>query len=379
MPETVPRGPDTTSEAARRVGRYVDKPSGETDKPAPAWCDGTRTGDHWHMPQSVWKGAISFGLVSIPVRLFSATEEKDISFRQVHRDDGGRIRYKRVCSVDGEEVPYSDIAKGYELPDGEMVVLDDEDFANLPISSSRSVEVLSFVPAEQIDAVQMSKPYYCDPTGGDVKPYVLLRDSLEKANRVAVVKVALRQRERLAMLRPRDGVLVLQTLLWPDEVRSTKLDFLDQDVSVRPQELAMAESYISALSGDFDPSEFSDDYREALEEVIEAKVAGREVKTPEEQPAATGQVVDLMEALRRSVAEAKAKRGEPTEEEAPTASGTRKSSGATRAPEKESTAKKATAKKSAGKTTAKKTAAKKTTAKSTKKAATKKAASRRSA
>jgi DNA end-binding protein Ku len=331
------------------------------------------------MPQSVWKGAISFGLVSIPVRLFSATEEKDISFRQVHRDDGGRIRYKRVCSVDGEEVPYSDIAKGYELPDGEMVVLDDEDFANLPISSSRSVEVLSFVPAEQIDAVQMSKPYYCDPTGGDVKPYVLLRDSLEKANRVAVVKVALRQRERLAMLRPRDGVLVLQTLLWPDEVRSTKLDFLDQDVSVRPQELAMAESYISALSGDFDPSEFSDDYREALEEVIEAKVAGREVKTPEEQPAATGQVVDLMEALRRSVAEAKAKRGEPTEEEAPTASGTRKSSGATRAPEKESTAKKATAKKSAGKTTAKKTAAKKTTAKSTKKAATKKAASRRSA
>ena len=143
------------------------------------------------MPQSIWKGSISFGLVSIPVRLFSATEEKDISFRQVHREDGGRIRYKRVCAVDGEEVAYADIAKGYELPDGEMVVLDDDDFANLPISSSRSVEVLSFVPAEQIDAVQMSKPYYCDPTGNDVKPYVLLRDSLEKADRVAVVKVAL--------------------------------------------------------------------------------------------------------------------------------------------------------------------------------------------
>ena len=171
------------------------------------------------MPQSIWKGAISFGLVSIPVRLYSATEEKDISFRQVHRDDGGRIRYKRICSVDGEEVAYADIAKGYELPDGEIIVLDDEDFANLPMSSSRSVEVLSFVPAAQIDAVQMGKPYYCDPTGGDVKPYVLLRDSLEKADRVAVVKVALRQRERLAMLRPRDGVLVLQTLLWPDEVR----------------------------------------------------------------------------------------------------------------------------------------------------------------
>jgi DNA end-binding protein Ku len=233
------------------------------------------------------------------------------------------------------------------------------------------VEVLSFVPAEQIDAVQMSKPYYCDPTGGDVKPYVLLRDSLEKADRVAVVKVALRQRERLAMLRPRDGVLVLQTLLWPDEVRSTKLDFLDQDVSVRPQELAMAESYISALSGDFDPSEFSDHYREALEEVIEAKVAGREVKTPEEQPAATGQVVDLMEALRRSVAEAKARRGEPAEEAA----------AATEAPARK-TATKAAGKKSAAKTTTKatkKTSKKAAAKKTTKKAATKKAASRRSA
>jgi DNA end-binding protein Ku len=230
--------------------------------------------------------------------------------------------------------------------------------------------VLSFVPAEQIDAVQMSKPYYCDPTGGDVKPYVLLRDSLEKANRVAVVKVALRQRERLAMLRPRDGVLVLQTLLWPDEVRGTKLDFLDQDVSVRPQELAMAESYISALSGDFDPSEFSDHYREALEEVIEAKVAGREVKAPEEQPAATGQVVDLMEALRRSVAEAKARRGEPAEEQAAEAPAPPKAASAA----KKSTTKKA-AKKAAGKSTAKKSTAKK----ATKKTAAKKAASRRSA
>ena len=261
------------------------------------------------MPQSIWKGSISFGLVSIPIRLFSATEEKDISFRQVHREDGGRIRYKRVCSVDGEEVPYSDIAKGYELPDGEMVVLDDDDFANLPISSSRAVEVLSFVPAEQIDAVQMGKPYYCDPTG-DAKPYVLLRDALENAERVAIVKVALRQRERLAVLRPREGVLVMQTLLWPDEVRAAKLDFLDENVTVRSQELTMAESYISALSADFDPGEFSDHYREALEEVIEAKVAGREVVTPEEQPEASGQVVDLMEALRRSVAEAKSRRGE---------------------------------------------------------------------
>jgi DNA end-binding protein Ku len=259
--------------------------------------------------QSIWKGAISFGLVSIPVRLYSATEEKDISFRQVHREDGGRIRYKRVCSVDGEEVSYGDIAKGYELPDGEMVVLEDEDFANLPISTSRAVEVLSFVPAEQIDAVQLGKPYFCDPTGGDAKPYVLLRDSLERAGKVAVVKVALRQRERLAMLRARDGVLVLQTLLWPDEVREPRFDFLEQDVSIRAQELQMAESYIAALSADFEPGEYSDRYREALEELIEAKTEGHEVKAPAEQPR-TGQVVDLMEALRRSVAEAKSRRGE---------------------------------------------------------------------
>ena len=315
----------------------------------------------YRMPQSIWKGAISFGLVSIPVRLFSATEEKDISFRQVHREDGGRIRYKRVCSVDGEEVAYADIAKGYELPDGEMVVLDDDDFANLPISSSRSVEVLSFVPAEQIDAVQMNKPYYCDPTG-DVKPYILLRDALEKADRVAVVKVALRQRERLAMLRARDGVLVLQTLLWPDEVREPKLG-LDDDVKIREQELAMAEYYIAALSGDFEPEQYTDNYREALEEVIEAKVSGREVVTPAEEPASTGQVVDLMDALRRSVAEAKERRGGG---ETATSAGK-----AAKAP-----AKKAAAKSTAKKTT-KKTAAKKSG--TTKKAAAKKTATRRSA
>lgn len=321
------------------------------------------------MPQSIWKGAISFGLVSIPVRLYSATDEKDISFRQVHRDDGGRIRYKRVCSVDGEEVPYGDIAKGYELPDGEMIVLDDEDFANLPITSSRAVEVLSFVPAEQVDAVQMGKAYFCDPTGGDVKPYVLLRDSLEKAGKIAIVKVALRQRERLAMLRARDGVLVLQTLLWPDEVREVRFDFLDQDVTVRPQELAMAESYISALSADFNASEYSDHYREALESVIEAKAAGREVTAPVEQAAASGQVVDLMEALRRSVAEAKSRRGEATPEDSKVATS------AGRDTSSKPATKKAAAKKTAKTTQAPATAKKATrTAKSAKKTTEKKAA-----
>ena len=331
--------------------------------------------------QSIWKGAISFGLVSIPVRLYSATEEKDISFRQVHRDDGGRIRYKRVCSVDGEEVAYADIAKGYELPDGEMVVLDDEDFANLPISSSRAVEVLSFVPAEQVDQVQLGKPYYCDPTGADAKPYVLLRDSLEGAGKVAIVKVALRQRERLAMLRSREGVLVLQTLLWPDEVREAKFDFLDDDVTVRPQELQMAESYIAALSGDFEPEQYTDNYREALEEVIEAKIAGREVKAPVEAPR-SGQVVDLMEALRRSVAEAKSKRGESTAasgRSADSAAGTKKAAKKAAAGTSKKTASKAAkapAKKAAGKKAAAAKSAK--TAKAAKKA-TKKAPARRTA
>ena len=333
--------------------------------------------------QSIWKGAISFGLVSIPVRLYSATEEKDISFRQVHREDGGRIRYKRVCSVDGEEVPYGDIAKGYELPDGEMVVLEDEDFANLPISSSRAVEVLSFVPADQVDAVQMGKAYYCDPTGADAKPYILLRDSLEGAGKVAIVKVALRQRERLAMLRSREGVLVLQTLLWPDEVREPRFDFLDQDVTVRPQELQMAESYIAALSADFEPEEFSDNYREALEEVIEAKVAGHEVQAPVEAPRA-GQVVDLMEALRRSVAEAKSKRGAGTGDaesgaDAGSARGATKKSTAKKSGSGSATKKTASKQAAPAKKSAKKSAAKKPAAKTAKKSAEKKAPARRTA
>jgi DNA end-binding protein Ku len=317
--------------------------------------------------QSIWKGAISFGLVSIPIRLFGATEEKDISFRQVHRTDAGRIRYKRVCTVDGEEVAYADIAKGYELPDGEVVVLDDEDFAGLPISTSRAVEVLQFVPAEQIDAVQLNKPYYCDPTG-DAKPYVLLRDALDKAQKVAVVKVALRQRERLAMLRPKDGVLVLQTLLWPDEVRDASFGFLDDDISVRPQELAMAESYIDALSGEFTPDEYEDHYRGALEQVIEAKAEGREVvRPPEQEPTDTG-VVDLMDALRRSVAAAKESRGGGGKVTVKVPD----SGGSARA--KKTAAKATKTAKAPAKKTAAKAPAKKAAAKSAKKAPAKKAA-----
>nr|WP_062339071.1 Ku protein [Herbidospora sakaeratensis] len=257
--------------------------------------------------RSIWKGAISFGLVTIPVKLYSATEQKDVSFHQVHREDGGRIRYKRVCTVDGEEVAYADIAKGYELPTGDMVVLTDDDFADLPLSSSRRIDVLQFTPVEQIDPIYFAKSYFLEPDAQGAKPYVLLRDALERSGQVAIVKVALRQRESLATLRVRDGIFVLETMLWPDEVRTADFPFLDEDIDLRPQELKMAESLIETMVGDFDPGEYKDAYREALQEVIDAKVAGREV-IQAEAPAEAGPAVDLMAALRASVDAAKRER-----------------------------------------------------------------------
>jgi DNA end-binding protein Ku len=306
--------------------------------------------------RAIWKGAVSFGLVSIPVKLYTATEEKDVSFHQVHREDGGRIRYKRVCQIDGEEVAYADIAKGYELPSGETVVLTDEDFADLPLTSSRVVDVLSFVPLEQVDPIYFAKSYYLEPEKNATKPYVLLRDALQQADSVALVKVAIRTREALATLRVRDGVLVLETMVWPDEVRTPDFGFLDEDVTVRPQELAMAESLIESMAGEFDPDLYRDEYREALEKVIEAKVEGRELVEQPVQEEETGSVVDLMAALRASVAAAKKGRGEADDQEQPA---------------KKTPARKAPAKKAAAKAPAKKTAAKKTPAK---KAAAKKSA-----
>src|SRR5690349_1242573 len=218
--------------------------------------------------RAIWKGAISFGLVTIPVKLYSATEEKDVTFHQVRRSDGSRIKYKRVAAADGEEVEYGDIAKGYELPSGETVVLTDADFKDLPLSTSRAIDVLQFVPLEEVDPIYFAKSYYLEPDKTGVKPYVLLRDALEQSGKVAVVKVALRQREQLATLRVRDGVFVLETMLWPDEVRAPDFNFLDEEVDVRPQELQMAGSLIDTLSGEFDPDEYHDHYREALQEVI---------------------------------------------------------------------------------------------------------------
>ncbi len=310
--------------------------------------------------QTVWKGSIAFGLVSIPVRLVSATEEKDISLRQVHESDGGRIKYKRVCSIDGDEIPYSNIAKGYEVTEGEMVILTDEDFANLPIASNKTVEVLSFASAEEINPIGLSRAYYADPTG-DPKPYVLLRDTLTETDKVAIVKVALRQKERLATIRAQDGVLVLHTMLWPDEVRAPEFGFLNEDVTVRSQELDMAATYVEAFDQGFDPSQYHDEYREALHELVDAKVAGHELTKPPPSAEPTN-VVDLMDALRASVAAADSAKGKrvsaklPSDKVGATSKRSSKKTAAKKATTKKSTAKKSTTKKSAKKTTTKKAA-----------------------
>jgi DNA end-binding protein Ku len=254
--------------------------------------------------RSMWKGAISFGLVMIPVKLYAATEQKDIAFRQVHREDGGRIRFRRVCSIDGAEVPYEDVAKGFELPGGEMVILTDEDMAELPLASSKSIEVMHFTPADQLDPILFNRSYYVEPEATGVRAYALLRDALERSGRIAIAQVALRQRESLATLRSRDGVLVLETLLWPDEVRGADFGFLAEDVEVRSQELRMATSLIDSMTVDFDPEEYHDRYREALQELVDAKVEGRDVIQPEdaEEP---GVPASLADALRASLAAAR--------------------------------------------------------------------------
>ena len=255
--------------------------------------------------RSIWRGAVSFGLVSIGVKLYSATEDKDIRFHQVHATDGGRVKYKRVCSIDGEEVEYRDIAKGYELPDGQVVILTDDDFDDLPLSTRREIEVLQFVDQSEIDPIQFEKTYYLEPDGPAARPYVLLRDALENAGQVAITKIAIRQRESLAAMRVRDGVLVLHTMRWPDEIRRPDFAFLDEDISVRPQELTMAEALIGSMTGEFDPTEFTDDYREAMTALLEAKQSGGEVAQVPEVADDGAAVVDLMSALRRSVERAR--------------------------------------------------------------------------
>ncbi|MEI5672315.1 MULTISPECIES: non-homologous end joining protein Ku [unclassified Nocardioides] len=304
--------------------------------------------------RAIWKGAVSFGLVSVPVKLYAATESHDVSFRQVHAKDGGRIKYQRICSIDGEEVPYADIAKGYETEDGEMVILSDDDLAELPSASSREIAVEKFVPSDQIDPMLFEKSYYLEPEKTGAKPYALLRQALLDADRMAVVTVAIRNRTSIAVLRVKDDVIVLQTMMWPDEIRTP--DFSVETGEVKPAEVKMATMLVETLAGDFDPAEFEDDYAGAVESLVKAKVEGGEVKRTPTSTKSSGEVVDLLAALQRSVDAAKTARGESSsDDEKPARKTTAK-----KAPAKKTTAKKAPAKKSAAKkSTTKKAAAKK--------------------
>lgn len=287
----------------------------------------------------MWRGAISFGLVTIGVRLYTATEEHDVAFHQVHREDGGRIKYKRVCSVCGEEVAYQDIAKGRELEDGRMVILDKEDFEKLPVKTDHAIEVLEFVAAEDVDPIYFQKSYYLEPDKSAARPYVLLRTVLENEERLALVKITIRQRETLAILRAREDILVLHTMMWPDEIRKPDFGFLDEDIEVRQQELKMAGSLVESMAGDFEPDQYSDDYTVALEKMVEAKAEGAELPEVEEE-AEEGDVIDLMTALERSVEAAKKGRSDSGSAKKSSSSGTKKTT------TRKTTAKKSTSKSS---------------------------------
>ncbi len=295
--------------------------------------------------RAIWKGSVSFGLVNVPVKLYSATESHDVSFRQVHAKDGGRVKYQRVCSIDGEEVAYADIAKGYETEDGEMVILTDDDMADLPVTSSREIAVEKFVPSDQIDPMLLEKSYYLEPEKTGAKPYALLRQALIDADRMAVVTVALRQRTTIAVLRVKDDVIVLQTMMWPDEIRVP--DFSVESGEVKDAEVKMAHMLVETLAGDFDASEFEDDYAEAVQALVKAKIEGGEIKRTPTSTKSSGEVVDLLAALQKSVEAAKTARGESDESESEKKKPAKK------------TAKKAPAKKAAKKAPAKKAAAKK--------------------
>lgn len=250
------------------------------------------------MPRSIWNGVVSFGMVSIPVKLYAATESKDISFRQVHEPCGSRIKQLRWCPLEDREVEYGEIVRGYEYAKDEMVVLTDEDFSKLPLPSKQAIELSAFVQADGIDSTYYEKSYYLEPEQTGLKPYALLMRALREKGLTAVAKIAIRNKERLCALRPYNGTLMLETLFYPDEIRVQKSQDLP-DVKVSDKELQMAYSLIDLMTEDFDPSAFKDNYREALAEIIEAKLQGGEIV---EAPAAPrGKVVDLMAALKASV------------------------------------------------------------------------------
>jgi DNA end-binding protein Ku len=295
------------------------------------------------MPRAMWKGAISFGLVTIPVSVYPATEEKTLRFNQLHDDDGGRIRMKRVCSVDGEEVGYEHIVKGYEYEKDRYVILTDDDFEAIPVESSRAIDIQQFVDLEEIDPMLYKKSYYLVPEETGAKAYALLREALNRSGKVGVAKVSFRDKEHLAALRFRDDAFILETMYWPDEIREADFGGVDVSMKVRPNELDMAQTLIDNLTADWDPGEFKDEYREAMLRIVEAKINGEEIEVVEAEP--TAKVVDLMEALKASVAAAKKEaKVEPAQKKKATA---RKKTAAKKPAAKKPAAKKPAARKKA--------------------------------
>ncbi|GAA4376086.1 Ku protein [Agromyces bauzanensis] len=256
--------------------------------------------------RAVWKGAVTFGLVNVPVKLYSATEDHDVSLHQVHDEDGGRIRYQRKCEVCGKVVDYKNIDKAYD--DGERtVVITDEDLKALPAERSREIEVVEFVPTDQIDPIMYDRSYYLEPDSASSKAYVLLRRTLESTDRTAIVQMALRQKTRLAALRVHGDVLMVQTLLWSDEVRAADFPSLDEPVKISSKELDLSRQLVESLVSDFEPEQFVDEYQQELRTLIAAKLEQGEAldtaATFGEQPEEVGgEVIDLMEALRQSIA-----------------------------------------------------------------------------
>jgi DNA end-binding protein Ku len=293
----------------------------------------------------MWKGAISFGLVTIPVAVYPATEEKTLRFNQIHEKDGGRIRMKRTCSVDGEEVPYDEIVKGYEYEKDRYVVLTDEDFDKVPVESSRAIDIVQFVDLDEIDPMLYKKSYYLVPDETGAKAYALLREALSQDNKVGIAKVSFRDKEHLAALRFKDDAFVLETMYWPDEIRAVDFGGVDVDLKVRAQELEMARQLIENLTAEWAPDEFTDEYREALLRIVEAKISGEEIEVVEAEPAA--KVVDLMEALKASVAAAKKQTG-ADETPTPRTSAAKKTAAKKPAPKKSPAKKMTTRKKAVG-------------------------------
>ncbi|MFK0167489.1 Ku protein [Streptomyces sp. NPDC090306] len=319
--------------------------------------------------RSIWNGAIAFGLVSIPVKLMNATENHTISFRQIHTEDGGRIRYRKVCELDDQEVDSAEIGKAYEDADGTMIPITDEDLAHLPPPTAKTIDIVAFVPSDSVDPLQMETAYYLSANGAPAtKPYTLLREALKRTEKVAIARFALRGRERLGMLRVTDDVIALHGLLWPDEIRTPE-DVAPgtADVKVRDKELDLADALMDTL-GEVDLADLHDEYREALEEVVAAKASGEEIPHAD-SPKGDGKVIDLMAALENSVKAAR----ESRDGDGGSAEVRHINAGAKKKPAKKAAVE---PRKSSKRTTGSKSATKKSTSKkATKKSATKTSAS----